>query len=94
MDQLTRDTTIASMWNTIKIGALVTVFGTIMGVFYAWLLGRSNIPGKKLMRSLFTIPTCSRPLGAMAWDLLLNGRSGYLNRWLMQTLTFLRHPEH
>ncbi|HBG02281.1 MAG TPA: iron ABC transporter permease [Firmicutes bacterium] len=93
IDQLTRETTMASMWNTIKIGALVTVFGTIMGVFYAWLLGRSNIPGKKLMRSLFTIPYMFPPfLGAMAWDLLLNGRSGYLNRWLMQTFNLSSAP--
>ena len=93
VEQLTRSTTISSMWNTIKIGALVTLFGTIMGVFYAWLLGRSNIPGKKLMRSLFTIPYMFPPfLGAMAWDLLLNGRSGYLNRWLMQTFNLTSAP--
>ncbi|NLL48069.1 MAG: iron ABC transporter permease, partial [Firmicutes bacterium] len=93
VDQLTRSTTVSSMWNTIKIGGLVTLFGTIMGVFYAWLLGRSNIPGKKLMRSLFTIPYMFPPfLGAMAWDLLLNGRSGYLNRWLVQTFNLSSAP--
>src|SRR5690554_1478278 len=93
VDQLTRSTTMSSMWNTVKIGGLVTLFGTIVGVFYAWLLGRSNIPGKKLMRSLFTIPYMFPPfLGAMAWDLLLNGRSGYLNRWLMQTFNLSSAP--
>jgi iron(III) transport system permease protein len=93
VDQLTRETTLSAMWNTIKIGALVTAFGTIVGVFYAWLLGRSNIPGKKLMRFLFTIPYMFPPfLGAMAWDLLLNGRSGYLNRWLMQTFNLSSAP--
>ena len=38
-----------SMWNTIKIAFWVTLLGTIVGVFYAWLLGRSDIPAKGLM---------------------------------------------
>ncbi|MEG1992107.1 MAG: iron ABC transporter permease [Acetivibrio sp.] len=84
--QLSEKDNLLSMWNTIKIAGLVTVFGTIMGVFYAWLLGRSDIPCKGLMRALFNIPYMFPPfLGAMAWDLLLNGRSGYLNRWIMDT---------
>lgn len=93
VDQLTRSSTLSAMWNTIKIAALVTIFGTIVGVFYAWLLGRSNIPAKRLMRGLFTIPYMFPPfLGAMAWDLLLNGRSGYLNRWLMRTFNLSKAP--
>lgn len=35
---------IAAMTNTIIIGFAVTIFGTIVGLFYAWLLGRSDIP--------------------------------------------------
>ena len=82
--QLTDSKNLAAMWNTLKIALFATVFGTIMGVFYAWLLGRSDIPCKGLMRALFSIPYMFPPfLGAMAWDLLLNGRSGYLNRFLV-----------
>ena len=84
--QLTDSKNLAAMWNTLKIALFATVFGTIMGVFYAWLLGRSDIPCKGLMRALFSIPYMFPPfLGAMAWDLLLNGRSGYLNRFLVST---------
>ena len=84
--QLTDSKNLAAMWNTLKIAVFATVFGTIMGVFYAWLLGRSDIPCKGLMRALFSIPYMFPPfLGAMAWDLLLNGRSGYLNRFLVST---------
>ncbi len=84
---------LASMWNTVKIAFWVTVLGTIMGVFYAWLLGRSDIPAKGLMRALFNIPYMFPPfLGAMAWDLLLNGRSGYLNRWLMEVFHLSKAP--
>ena len=73
-----------AMWNTIVIALAVTVFGTIMGLFYAWLLGRSDIPAKGFMRAMFTIPYMFPPFfGAMAWDLLFSGRAGYVNKWLM-----------
>lgn len=92
-EQLSDKSNLMSMWNTIKIAVLVTAFGTVMGVFYAWLLGRSDIPCKGLMRALFNIPYMFPPfLGAMAWDLLLNGRSGYLNRWMMSTFGLSSAP--
>ena len=82
--QLTDAGNLAAMWNTIKIAFWVTLLGTVVGTFYAWLLGRSDIPAKGLMRALFNIPYMFPPfLGAMAWDLLLNGRSGYLNKLLV-----------
>lgn len=84
---------IGAMWNTIKIAFWVTVFGTIIGLFYAWLLGRSDIPLKGLMRGLFTIPYMFPPFfGAMAWDLMLSGRGGYLNNWLMSTFHLSSAP--
>ena len=75
-----------AMTNTVIIGFAVTIFGTIVGLFYAWLLGRSDIPCKGLMRALFMIPYMFPPFfGAMAWDMLLSGRGGYVNTWLMNT---------
>ena len=44
---------VEAMTNTVIIGVAVTVFGTIVGLFYAWLLGRSDIPCKGLMRALY-----------------------------------------
>lgn len=91
--QLTDSKNLAAMWNTLKIAVMATILGTIMGVFYAWLLGRSDIPCKGLMRALFNIPYMFPPfLGAMAWDLLLNGRSGYLNRFLVNTFGLSQMP--
>ena len=84
---------IGAMWNTITIAFWVTIFGTIMGLFYAWLLGRSDIPMKGFMRALFSIPYMFPPFfGAMAWDLLLSGRGGYLNNWLMSTFHLTKAP--
>lgn len=82
-----------AMGNTIIIAVAVTIFGTIMGLFYAWLLGRSDIPAKGFMRALFTIPYMFPPFfGAMAWDLLFSGRAGYINRWLMRTFHLRAAP--
>ncbi|MBQ7267328.1 MAG: iron ABC transporter permease, partial [Synergistaceae bacterium] len=82
-----------AMGNTIIIAVAVTIFGTIMGLFYAWLLGRSDIPAKGFMRALFTIPYMFPPFfGAMAWDLLFSGRAGYINRWLMSTFHLRTAP--
>lgn len=73
-----------SILNTVVIALSVTVLGTAVGLFFAWLLGRSDIPLKGLMRSLFTIPYMFPPFfGAMAWDLLLSPRGGYFNSWYM-----------
>ncbi|HBK69867.1 MAG TPA: iron ABC transporter permease [Firmicutes bacterium] len=81
-----------AMWNTIKIAFLVTVFGTITGLFFAWLIARSDIPLKGLMKSLFTVPYMFPPfIGAMAWGLLLAPRSGYINKMFM-TLTGGNQP--
>ena len=91
--QMTDAKNLSAMWNTVQIAILTTIIGTIMGVFYAWLLGRSDIPAKGLMRALFNIPYMFPPfLGAMAWDLLLNGRSGYLNKWLRTTFGLSQMP--
>ena len=91
--QLTDSKNLSAMVNTLKIALFATLFGTVMGVFYAWLLGRSDIPAKGLMRALFNIPYMFPPfLGAMAWDMLLNGRSGYLNRWLVTTFGLPKMP--
>ncbi len=43
-----------------------------VGVLYAWLTGRTNIPLKGLMKTLFVIPYMFPPfIGAVAWGLLL-----------------------
>jgi iron(III) transport system permease protein len=76
---------LSSIINTVRIAFFVTLFGTILGLFYAWLIGRSDIPLKGVMKALFTIPYMFPPFfGAMAWSLMLAPRSGYVNKLFMQ----------
>ncbi|MBQ7182399.1 MAG: iron ABC transporter permease [Clostridia bacterium] len=91
--QVTETKNLEAMWNTLQIAVFATILGTVMGVFYAWLLGRSDIPAKGLMRALFNIPYMFPPfLGAMAWDMMFNGRSGYINKWLVQLFNLKSMP--
>jgi len=79
--------TFEAMWNTIIVAFFVTALGTVVGLFFAWLIGRSDIPLKGFMKSLFVVPYMFPPfIGAMAWGLLLSPRSGYLNK-LFMTIT-------
>ena len=75
---------LSAIVNTVRIAFFVTIFGTLLGLFYAWLIGRSDIPLKGVMKALFTIPYMFPPFfGAMAWSLMLAPRSGYMNKLFM-----------
>lgn len=88
-----REENLAAMKNTVVIAVISTIFATIIGVFFAWLLGRSDIPMKGLMRWLFSIPFMIPPfLAAMAWDMMFSGRGGYVNRFLMSIFNLRNAP--
>ena len=90
---LMQEENISAMLNTLVIALFSTVLATIVGVFFAWLLGRSDIPLKGLMKFLFSIPFMIPPfLAAMAWDMMFSGRGGYINRWLMSVFNLANAP--
>lgn len=88
-----REENLEALKNTVIIAIFATLFATIVGVFFAWLLGRSDIPLKGLMRWLFSIPFMIPPfLAAMAWDMMFSGRGGYINRMLMSIFNLKDAP--
>lgn len=90
---LMQEENISAMLNTLVIALFSTVLATIVGVFFAWLLGRSDIPLKGLMKFLFSIPFMIPPfLAAMAWDMMFSGRGGYINRWLVSVFNLANAP--
>ncbi|MDD3409474.1 MAG: iron ABC transporter permease [Eubacteriales bacterium] len=71
-------------WNALKntvIAAFATmVFGTLLAFPLAWLVGRTNLYGKRFFRSLFVLTYMIPPyVGAMAWLRLLNKNVGTIN---------------
>ena len=63
----------------------MTIFSTIIGVFFAWLVSRTDLPFKNTMKLLFLVPFMLPSfIGALAWKMLLSPRSGYISKMLMQ----------
>lgn len=88
-----REENLSAMRNTLVISVCATTLATAIGVFFAWLLGRSDIPLKGIMRWLFSIPFMIPPfLGAMAWDMMFSARGGYITRWVMSTFGLSKAP--
>ncbi|MCD8224180.1 MAG: iron ABC transporter permease [Clostridiales bacterium] len=66
--------------NTIITAGLAMIFGVILAFPLAWLVGRTNLYGKKFFRTLFVTTYMVPPyVGAMAWLRLLNPSVGTLN---------------
>lgn len=66
--------------NTLITAGLAMVFGVLLAFPLAWLVGRTNLYGKKFFRTLFVTTYMVPPyVGAMAWLRLLNPSVGTLN---------------
>lgn len=66
--------------NTLVTASLSMVFGVLIAFPLAWLVGRTNLYGKKFFRTLFVMTYMVPPyVGAMAWLRLLNPSVGTLN---------------
>lgn len=66
--------------NTIISAGLAMIFGVLLAFPLAWLVGRTNLYGKKFFRTLFVMTYMVPPyVGAMAWLRLLNPKVGILN---------------
>lgn len=84
MNILSQRDTYEAIKSSIIIAAGTTFFSTIIGVFFAWLVSRTDLPFKGAMKVLFLVPFMLPSfIGALAWKMLLSPRSGYVNRLLM-----------
>ncbi|WP_333825596.1 ABC transporter permease [Pinisolibacter sp.] len=86
---LSEPDTYKALINSLILASGVTVTGTIVGTFFAWLVTRTDLPYKGAMRVLFLVPFMLPSfIGALAWKMLLSPRAGYINRFFMETLGF------
>jgi iron(III) transport system permease protein len=76
----THDANWIAVKNTLMAASLAMIFGILIAFPLAWLVGRTNMYGKKFFRTLFVMTYMVPPyVGAMAWLRLLNPRVGNLN---------------
>lgn len=79
--------------NTIVTAGASMVLGVIIAFPLAWLVGRTNLYGKKFFRTLFVMTYMVPPyVGAMAWLRLLNPTVGNLNVFLKNILHLSEMP--
>ncbi|TYT78909.1 ABC transporter permease [Treponema phagedenis] len=85
--------TYQALKNSLVIAIGTTITSTIIGVFFAWLIARTDLPFKKLMKALFMVPFMLPSfICAMAWKVLLSPRAGYLNKMLMSVFNLEKAP--
>ena len=71
--------------NTFLAALATMVLGTLLAFPLAFLVGRTNLYGKKFFRSLFVLTYMVPPyVGAMAWLRLANPNVGTVNLWLRE----------
>jgi iron(III) transport system permease protein len=81
--------TYKALLNSLVLSVGVTLTGTIVGTFFAWLVTRTDLPFKKTMKLLFLVPFMLPAfIGALAWKMLLSPRAGYINRFFMDVFGF------
>lgn len=97
LDSFRRIYTYALNWNALKntliTSSLSMIFGVMIAFPLAWLIGRTDMYGKKFFRTLFVMTYMVPPyVGAMAWLRLLNPRAGTLNIFLANLFGLSENP--
>jgi iron(III) transport system permease protein len=67
--------------NTLMVAFGATIMAVVIGFVLAWILTRTNIPGRARLERLMELPYYMTPLvGAMAWAVLASPKNGLLNQ--------------
>ena len=79
--------------NTMQVSVYSTLLAVLISFPLAWVIGRTDLPGKNFFRTLFVATYMIPPyVGAIAWTQLLNPRVGYVNTFLMESLHLTAAP--
>ncbi|MBQ1080792.1 MULTISPECIES: ABC transporter permease [unclassified Nocardiopsis] len=90
--RVTDPAVLAALWLSLSTATVATVVSLLLGVPLAWLLARTEFPGRRLVRALVTVPLVIPPVVGGVALLLVLGRNGlvgqYLDAWFGLTLPF------
>ena len=64
--------------DTMQMGLLTAIFGTLVGFIFAYAIVRCQIPGKRFVHWLALLPTVSPPFALALSMILLFGRNGLI----------------
>lgn len=81
-----------ALWLSLATATLATVVSVLFGVPLAWLLARTEFPGRRFIRALVTVPLVIPPVVGGVALLLVLGRNGllgtHLDAWFGLTIPF------
>jgi iron(III) transport system permease protein len=74
-----------AIWTTVRLAVTRVTVAVIVGIIFAWLIARTDMPGGSTFEFLFWVAffTPVLPL-TFGWILLLDPDTGLVNRWLTQ----------
>ena len=82
-----------ALWNTFLLGSARVAITTVLSVFFAWVITRTDTPGKSFIEFMlwlgFFLPLLPMTLG---WILLLDPNYGLINKLAVDWLGFSRGP--
>lgn len=76
------------LYNTLRLGFLVTLLSVLLGVFLAWCLERTDLPGRRIWNVLVTLPFAVPSfVSGYSWISLTPAVEGFYGAVLIMTLT-------
>jgi iron(III) transport system permease protein len=89
----TNSLVVGSLLNTLGFALTTIAVSLFFGVVIAWLVERTNVPGKTLVYAAMSLGLLVPGfITAMGWLFLLHPRIGVINRWLMNLLGLTQAP--
>lgn len=90
--RVTEPDVLAALWLSLSTATVATAVSLVFGVPLAWLLARTEFPGRRFVRALVTVPLVIPPVVGGVALLMVLGRNGlvgqYLDAWFGLTLPF------
>lgn len=75
------------IWNTMSLTFMVTLFSLIIGVSLAWIINRTDVPGRRAFQWLLALPLVIPPyVGAVTYIVILGPRGWIRNFWVESEL--------
>lgn len=69
--------------NSVVLGIGSAAFATVLGTALAWVVARTDTPGRRILELSALVPFICPPfIGALAWTLLGSPSTGLLNQWI------------
>jgi molybdate transport system permease protein len=81
-ERLTAPGVLTALRLSLQTATVATVLCVLLGVPLAWLLARTEFPGRRLVRALVTVPLVLPPVVGGVALLLVFGRRGLVGSWL------------